>query len=96
MFRFPRAETNPNISGKDSTSSNASFGSEGSSDSSEDSDVEGGVQLSASSDEDDSSENTGNYLSFKVACFFILSDFMFTGCDLPFMTKHVQAFFFFF
>ncbi|BFZ10295.1 hypothetical protein BsWGS_13334 [Bradybaena similaris] len=60
-----RAETNPNISGKDSTSSNTSLGSDGSSDSSEDSDMEGGVQLSASSDEDDNSQTTGHYLSFK-------------------------------
>ncbi|XP_005103334.1 polyphosphoinositide phosphatase isoform X2 [Aplysia californica] len=58
------AESNPNISGKDSTSSTTSFGSEGSSDTSENSDGEGGVQLSDSST-DDSSEDEGRYISFK-------------------------------
>ncbi|CAL1527176.1 unnamed protein product [Lymnaea stagnalis] len=57
-------ESNPNISGKDSTSSTTSFGSEGSSDTTDDSDVEGGVQLSESSS-DHSSGDEDNYISFK-------------------------------
>ncbi|XP_055889530.1 polyphosphoinositide phosphatase-like [Biomphalaria glabrata] len=57
-------ESNPNVSGKDSTSSTTSFGSEGSSDTTDDSDVEGCVQLSDSSS-DHSSEDEQNYISFK-------------------------------
>ncbi|XP_059153986.1 polyphosphoinositide phosphatase-like [Physella acuta] len=57
-------ESNPNISGKDSTSSTTSFGSEGSSDTTDDSDVEGGIQLSESSS-DHGSEDENNFISFQ-------------------------------
>ncbi|KAH9498506.1 phosphatidylinositol-3,5-bisphosphate 5-phosphatase [Bulinus truncatus] len=57
-------ESNPNVSGKDSTSSTTSFGSEGSSDTTDDSDVEGCVQLSESSS-DHCSEDEQNFISFK-------------------------------
>ncbi|GFN80695.1 polyphosphoinositide phosphatase-like [Plakobranchus ocellatus] len=60
-----RAESNPNVSGKDSTSSVASFGSEGSSESSDDSDGEGGAHLSDGSSDSESADDDANYVSFK-------------------------------
>ncbi|RUS76932.1 hypothetical protein EGW08_015305 [Elysia chlorotica] len=60
-----RAQSNPNVSGKDSTSSVASFGSEGSSESSDDSDGEGGAHLSDGSSDSESDGDQQNYMSFR-------------------------------
>ena len=59
-------ETNPNLSGKDSTSSQASQGSEGSTSSTDESDVEGGLNLSDTSSPYDSN-HISSYISFQVS-----------------------------
>ena len=69
IWSFCRAESNPNVSGKDSTSSVASFGSEGSSESSDDSDGEGGAHLSDGTSDSESDCEDENYVSFRVSLF---------------------------